>query len=310
MGDEHEEIARRGPRVIEHADGAGAHGSADDQFLDWRQVSPVYIADLVQPHLVGRTYADIGCGAGVPVSILRARWPEAPPYRQEGVRQPWFIGVDFLLGALRYAAEYGAYDRLVLATSDRLPLDDGEVDVALSLENIEHLYPAMVPTALSELVRIARRRVIITTPWPWDMRNRTWLRAELEKLEGIPFLSRDQFLAVEGCFHKSTLTPDRLARVGFRCASIRRRRPPLAHPVYVGEVDQLDLSKLGPVPGIEPTELPPADADHRPAYAELLRRAFRMDVEMERPKASWALLAAAGHGRQAAADLWRFVRPS
>ena len=77
--------------------------------------------------------------------------------------------------AIRRVERHSIYDELLLADSAALPLDDRSVDTSLSMENLEHLFPDEVPAAVAELVRIAKRRVVISTPAPWTVINRFWL---------------------------------------------------------------------------------------------------------------------------------------
>jgi SAM-dependent methyltransferase len=51
-----------------------------------------------------------------------------------------------------------------------VPLDDDAFDVAVCCQVLEHLELAQVPAALSELARVARRRVVISIP----RRGRYW----------------------------------------------------------------------------------------------------------------------------------------
>ena len=252
------------------------------------QVSPLFITDLVQLHLVGGSIADIGCGAGVPVSIIRARWPWTMPFIDEGITDPTFVGIDFSPRAVSYAETYGAYDRVVLAESASLPLGDQEVDVALSIENLEHLYPDEVGPALAELVRIARRRVIISTPWPWDVVNVRWIESELReaRADSDP-MDRAEFHVLAGAVHKSTLLPEQMAAAGFRCASLARGGVPTAHPVYVGEVGSVDVSKLGSIIGIKRVEVPDGEADYGPGYCALLEASLGLRQRVPRFKPSW-----------------------
>lgn len=61
-----------------------------------------------------------------------------------------------------------AYERGVRGLSTQLPLDDGEVDVVLAGEFLEHLTPADVDPTLCEFHRVLRfgGRLLLTTPNP------------------------------------------------------------------------------------------------------------------------------------------------
>lgn len=277
----HAPLDRAHPRALrQYRRSLAAHG----------QVSPLFVSDLVQPQLRDRSYADIGCGAGVPVSVFRARWPWTPAFTDHGIETPTFVGVDFSPRAVAYADRFGAYDRVVLAESADLPLVDGEVEAALSLENLEHLYPDEVVPAIRELARVARHRVIITTPWPWDVVNRRWLDAEIAaaRNDDVP-LEADELSVLAGCVHKSTLLPEQMAAAGFRCTSWSRSGAPHRHPVYCAEVGDLDLDRIGTVLGIPRPAPPRVGVDHRQSYAELLDASRALAAHTPRPKRRWRI---------------------
>lgn len=278
--------------------------------MEYGQVSPLFTTELALPHLVGESFADIGCGAGVPVSVVRARWPETPPFRREGVKRPFFVGVDFSPRAVAYANEFGAYDRVVLAESSRLPLKDREVDTCISLENLEHLFADEVAGALTEFVRIARKRIIFTTPWPWDVINVPWLTAELAAASADPLpMNETEFRVLAGALHKSTLSPDQLRRAGFDCVGLQRRA---IHPVYVASPAAVDVSKLGPIKGIHSDALVALleagnrTGDFRESYTQLVRRVLDLRASMPRRPLSWPVVQTAVHAMRAL----RYVRES
>jgi SAM-dependent methyltransferase len=259
---------------------------------DYGQVSPIHVADLVQPHLIGRRFADIGCGAGVPVSILRARWPSSPSFLVDGERDPIFIGIDHSPGAVAYTSRYGAFDEVILADSSTIPLADDHVDTALCLENLEHLYPADIRPAIEELVRISARRVIITSPWPWNVIAVEWTTNELRESRRDPDpMDADEYKILAGYIHKSCLEPANLEEAGFRICSVRDE----AAAVYVGDVDSIDLGSIGAFFGLDDKVVEDPTADHRVAYTDLLERSLDMHRSMAgRPRIWDAKLAADG----------------
>jgi SAM-dependent methyltransferase len=235
-----------------------------------------------------RSYADVGCGAGVPVSIFRARWPWTPAFIEGDIGEPHFIGIDFSPRAVWYADRYGAYDKVILAESDDIPLGDGEVDVSLSIENLEHLYPDEVVPAIEELARIARREVIITTPWPWDVINRPWLDDELSAAQADPEpLDAEEFHVLAGCVHKSTLLPAQMQAAGFRCTTMGRRGLPGRHPVYVARTRELRPEEIGTVLGLGRAQQVPEAGDFRKAYADLLQASLDLFDQMPRARPHW-----------------------
>lgn len=206
----------------------------------------------------------------------------------DGIDVPYFVGIDFSPRAVAYATKYGAYDRVVLAESAALPLETDEVDVSMSLENLEHLYPDEVESALAELVRVARQRIVITTPWPWEVVNVPWITEEIAAAQSDPDpLGADEFNVIAGAVHKSTLLPEQMARAGFRCMSVTGRGAPLNHPVYVGEESMIDVSKIGLVLGIERADTPEVTSDHRAFYVRLLVASLALQDWVPAFKPSW-----------------------
>jgi hypothetical protein len=202
-----------------------------------------------------------------------------------------------------YAGRYGAYDRVVLADSSLLPLDDGEVDVSMSIENLEHLYPDDVVPALTELVRIARRRIVLTTPWPWDVVNVPWLTQELHdaRLDPDP-LGANEFHVLAGGVHKSTLLPEQLIAAGFTCMSITKRGTPRAHPVYVGEKSHVDLSAIVLFWHPIAVQIPPPN-DSRDAYVEPIDASLRFREADPCASNGWYAALAVDRFRSAASRL-------
>jgi ubiquinone/menaquinone biosynthesis C-methylase UbiE len=109
------------------------------------QGSPVVLADAVYPYLRGESLADVGCGSGVFGYIFKVAGH---------VRHT--VGIDFSAPAVELLRSRNVYDEVHLADSAGLPIGDKSVDTALSMENVEHIYPRHVPGALAELVRIAK----------------------------------------------------------------------------------------------------------------------------------------------------------
>lgn len=77
----------------------------------------------------------------------------------------------------------------VTATAIRLPFREASFDVVLSVDSLEHLTAPERPVALSELVRVARRMVIVTVP------------------SGAPAARQDQEFADYASRHGSPVSP-------------------------------------------------------------------------------------------------------
>jgi len=106
--------------------------------------------------------ADIGCGTGKQCEEFKKSIDAK------------FIGVDFSPATINYLKTTHIFDELFLCSSDKLPLADKSCKVALSMENMEHLYIDQVYNALSELLRISEY-IIITTPFPENCMNIPWI---------------------------------------------------------------------------------------------------------------------------------------
>jgi SAM-dependent methyltransferase len=74
----------------------------------------------------GARFLDIGCGSGIGLKWAAARLPDACR-----------IGIDVSPFGLRHCAGLGA--RLYRASSERLPLDDSVIDLAICVDLLQHL---------------------------------------------------------------------------------------------------------------------------------------------------------------------------
>ena len=129
------------------------------------------------------------------------------------------------------------YNEVRLCDSSKLPYNDNEFDIALSMENLEHLYGNGAVSSLNELKRIARH-VIITTPLPSDVINLPWISKELAEaeLDQIPLSSHD-YICLESAVHKSTLFPKSMINAGFSLESN-------SHGIYFGISKQLKINDV------------------------------------------------------------------
>jgi SAM-dependent methyltransferase len=108
------------------------------------------VADTVALIPAGtRSLLDVGCGRGE----LLAR---------AGV--PFSVGVDMASRGIRHLPGPKA-----VAAIQALPFADASFDVVLCAETLEHLDPAILGDAAAELARVARRHVVVTTPWKEDL---------------------------------------------------------------------------------------------------------------------------------------------
>jgi SAM-dependent methyltransferase len=124
--------------------------------------SPSYLDPIVLSLLAGESVLDAGCGYGRWGNLIRSNfWEsglEAPPAAD---------GFDAFPPNVELARSSGCY-RSVWQQTLPSPIE-GEWDTVLACELIEHLHEDDVETVVLELERVARRRVVFTTPyWRYD----------------------------------------------------------------------------------------------------------------------------------------------
>jgi ubiquinone/menaquinone biosynthesis C-methylase UbiE len=253
-----------------------------DEKRPWRAIldnfgqgSDLFLAEWVLDEIAGDSIVDVGCGSGVPTSIIRGNWFRTKSWNQRRALPTAIVGIDFSPTAVSKSSKYGAFDEVREASAAQLPAADKEFEVAISIENLEHLYRDEVLSALKELARVSSRQILITTPWPWDVCNVGWLKMELEQAKNDQvFLSASEFRVLEGAVHKSTLFPQQLIDAGFKVLTVGGTTG--RNGFYEGWVSELDLEKLGNISGMEhPTmALASSDGDYRAVYVDLIEKAL------------------------------------
>lgn len=105
--------------------------------------------------LAPETFLDAGCGEGfVSEHLLRS----APGLS--------IVGFDWNPDSVAMAAERNPAGEYLVADITALPFEDNQYDVAGCFEVLEHLYEP--EKALGELLRVARRAVVLSVPHePW-----------------------------------------------------------------------------------------------------------------------------------------------
>lgn len=104
---------------------------------------------LVASDLDSRAFADIGCGTG--------------EYLAEARRLGSRLGVGLDLSS-SYCVRARKHGAVVQAEASRIPLRSSSIDTLLCSEVLEHLPPAHCDQAITELLRVAKTRAVITTP--------------------------------------------------------------------------------------------------------------------------------------------------
>lgn len=110
------------------------------------------VIDMLAPVDAGGSLLEVGCGAGYSTQYLRAALAPGQELRATDVG-------DTLLVAAR---DRNPGIEFFQSSVYRLPLPDKSVDAVVMLEVLEHLDDP--DAALAELARVARKRVVISTP--------------------------------------------------------------------------------------------------------------------------------------------------
>lgn len=127
--------------------------------------SPIVLDPLVIPRIIGPNILDVGCGYG--------KWGFLSKTHSWlfNCQKPFVVGVDLYLPHLIALKSQTIYDGLVATTGAALPFADSIFDTVLAIELIEHLTEGDGQKLLMEIERVARRRVIISTPAFPDYRD-------------------------------------------------------------------------------------------------------------------------------------------
>jgi 2-polyprenyl-3-methyl-5-hydroxy-6-metoxy-1,4-benzoquinol methylase len=110
-------------------------------------------AALLDEVIVGRRVLDIGCAHGVYVDYLAAKGIEA-------------VGMDLVSEFLEQALEADRDGAYVLGDALHLPFAEASFDTVLLSDVLEHLEDES--QAVAELVRVARKRIIVIVPRATD----------------------------------------------------------------------------------------------------------------------------------------------
>lgn len=100
-----------------------------------------------------RKVLDVGCGSGTSSNWL--------PHTVD------VTGVDFSTEALRH---YGR--RKVVGSVDNLPFPEGEFDLVICSDILEHLRPKSLHDAVREIRRITRKYILVVSPWDEPVEGR------------------------------------------------------------------------------------------------------------------------------------------
>lgn len=164
-----------------------------------------------------------------------------------------------------------AYEEVKLCDSSKLPYDDDEFDIALSMENLEHLYGDGPINSIQEMRRVAKY-LIITTPLPAEVINFKWIYPELVEavLDPSPLTQRD-YLCLESAVHKSTIFPESMINAGFNSESH-------IHGVYFGKSSAIKINLVENIAIIDDDNR--EYADYQQKYVTLLAKSANLQSKI------------------------------
>lgn len=116
------------------------------------------------PHPYTRV-ADVACGIGKWGLLLRMHFQKL-----------YIIGVDLSINNLSKAKMTKAYDDLIIADARQLPFRDSILDFTMACEIIEHLTKNDGTRMVSELERVTRVKILLTTPYAKWWHTEDWVR--------------------------------------------------------------------------------------------------------------------------------------
>lgn len=246
------------------------------------QTSPPELAIPVLNRVIGTSVCDVGCGSGMYGFLLDNAWVFTGSWNEERItKAERLIGIDFSSVAIQKLEKHNCYDERVLAGADGLPIESKSVDTALSTENLEHLFGGELLPALEELVRIAKRRVVISTPAPWKVINHAWLSQEIPDAISDPIpMSYEEYIVLGGCVHKSSIFPEDMLACGFELLRDERGLPKVTADsiIYWGDADNIETSNLSRIPAVGMLGYAPNDGrtDYRSDYVQLLQASLQL----------------------------------
>jgi SAM-dependent methyltransferase len=217
----------------------------------------IFVLDILYNQLLNRPISllDVGCGSGAQMQRITNTIGEDKFSKR--------VGIDWSTNTVDLLKTQNIFDEVYHCESNRLPFADKQFDVAMSIENLEHLYADAVIPAIEELCRVATH-VVLITPLPHNVINQEWLSKEIPAAEEDPeSVDYAEYLVLEGTVHKSTVYPESMHQAGFISDGGVD-----GHGCYFGISNSIDTTKIKYV-GLTENALPEA-TDFRQHYIKLL----------------------------------------
>ena len=133
--------------------------------------SPVYLDSVVIPLVKGPKILDVGCGFGKWGYLCTSNyWQTDSPIK--GAR-PEIVGCDGYEPNVDMCRNNGCYREVLQIVVPPLPFESESFDTVLLIELVEHLPENKALALIQEAKRVARDRVILSTPNYLDLREET-----------------------------------------------------------------------------------------------------------------------------------------
>jgi len=232
------------------------------------QTSPPLLSDFAIEQIqqlhetLGRplNILDVGCGSGEQMARI---------VQHCGTHMfANIVGIDWSPAAVERLQSSTIYQQVLLCESSELPFDDQAFDLAISIENLEHLYVEAVVPAIKQMARVAEY-ILIITPTFDDVINHDWLNRErAAAAQDSEPIDAVEYQILEGAVHKSAIVISSMRAAGFTLGA-------WDHGRYMGRSADINMNIIH-VEGISPV---PADS-FESQYQLLLKASQELDQHL------------------------------
>lgn len=170
--------------------------------------SPAFLDPVVIPLVEGPRILDVGCGLGKWGYLCMTNYWET--FAPQPDHTPEVVGIDGFFPNVQKAIQNGCYRTVIHGLLPLLPFENQSFDSVLLIEIVEHMEAGKDLQLIQEAKRVARRRVILSTPnFPTPRPGHKTMTGYNEMEAHLSFLSRRT-----------------LRRLGFRLYGAGLRRGP------------------------------------------------------------------------------------